>query len=252
MERGKVVLILVAVFVAAAGAEVWPPSLVSSFAAPPNAVDVAYELQSLYVLIDTSPAAVCKLTTNGSLVSSFGLTIPTPLRGLTYDGQSFSCFFASNRSNGYVYRLSTTGSLAGAFPCPGGVPFGLGFTDTSGPHGTGLFAACRDSGYIARLDKDTGSLLGTFAGPASGVVAYDDYFAGVRDSNDVYWDYYTSWQVFDTMPARPMGIAAGVDLPTYDQFLRVFILCQNGYIYFYEGATAVAPASLGRVKALYR
>jgi hypothetical protein len=252
MRRGMLVVMSVAVLTAAAGAD-WPPRLIASFPAPPGAIDVAYENRGLYVLIDAAPPTVCELTTSGSLLGSFGVPVPAPARGITYDGRSWNWFFISNRINGYIYKLTTAGSLASSFRCPAGAPYGLGFTETYNPHGRGLFAACRDAGCIARLNATTGSLLSTFAGPAAAVVTYDDFFAGVRGSNVVYWDYlYGPWRVFSTMPARPLGIAAGVDWPIYDQWVQMYILCQNGYVYRYEGYTAVAPASLGRVKALYR
>lgn len=259
MRRGTAVMALAttalavaAVLTPTAGALMWPPRLIASFPAPPGAIDVAYENRGLYVLLDAAPPTVCELTASGSFLGSFGVPVPAGARGITYDGRSWTWFFISNRLNRYIYKLTTTGSLASSFRCPGGAPYALGFTDIYNPHGRGLFAACRDAGYIARLDMTTGSLLSTFAGPAAAVVTYDDFFAGVRGSTNAYWDYYGRWQVFDPMPARPLGIAAGVDWPIYDQWVKMYILCQNGYVYRYEGYTAVAPASLGRVKALYR
>ena len=231
----------------------WPPEFIGSFAAPPGAIDVAYENRGLYILINATPPVICELTTNGSFVGSFGVSIPAPARGITYDGREWTSFFISNRANGYIYKLTTAGSVAGSFACRAGAPYGLGFTELYNPHGRGLFAACRDAGYIARLDANNGSVLSTFAGPATAVVTYDDFFAGLRNSNDVYWDYlYGPWRRFETMPARPLGVAAGVMWPIYDQWVKLYVLCQNGYVYRYEGYTAVAPASLGRVKALFR
>ena len=251
MKRGMLVVALAAALAAAAGAQVWPPRLVGSFPAPPGAVDVAYEHRALFVLVNAASPTVCELTTSGSFLGSFSVPVPGGARGITYDGYSWSSVFISNRINGYIYKLTTAGSLTGSFPCPAGAPYGLGYSDFNPRHGWGLFAACRDAGCIARLDATTGSLWSTFAGPAAAVVAYDDFFAAVRSSDDVHWDYNGPWQVFDSMPANVAGLAAGVDWPT-DQWISLFVLCRNDYIYHYEGYTAVAPASLGRVKALYR
>jgi hypothetical protein len=251
MRRKLIKVGVVAALTAVGVIHSWPPEFIGSFAAPPGAIDVAYEHRAFFVLVNAASPSVCELTTSGSFVSSFGVPVPSGARGITYDGYSWSTIYISNRLNGYVYKFTTAGSLTGSFRCPAGAPYGLGFTDIYNPHGRGLFAACRDAGYVARLDATTGSLLSTFAGPAAAVVAYDDFFAGVRSSAVVYWDYNRVWQVFDTMPANVAGLAAGVDWPT-DQWVSLFVLCRNDYIYHYEGYTAVAPASLGRVKALFR
>jgi hypothetical protein len=245
------VVALAAALTAAAGAQVWPPRRVASFPAPAGSVDVAYEERALYVLVGGASPTVCRLTTNGSLLASFSVPVPNGARGITYDGYSWSTLYISNRVNGYIYKFTTAGSLSGSFPCPAGAPYGLGYSDYNPRHGWGLFAACRDAGYIARLNATTGSLLSTFAGPAAAVVTYDDFFAGVRGNPRLYWDYYGSWQILDTLPANVSGVAAGVMWPT-DQTIYLFVLCANEYVYYYFGWTAVAPASLGRVKALYR
>ena len=249
--RGFVCAALIATSAASVSAQAWPPQLVGSFAAPPGAVDVAFENQGLYVLVNAASPSVYRLTTNGSVLASFGVSVPSGARGITCEGYSGSSLFISNRLNGYIYRLTSSGSLNGSFQCPGGAPYGLGFTDVYGPHGRGLFAACRDAGYIARLDATTGSLLSTFAGPAAAVMTYDDFFAGVRGNPRLYWDYYSSWQILDTLPSNVSGVAAGVLWPI-DQTVYLFVLCANDYVYSYFGWTDVAPASLGRVKALFR
>ena len=235
----------------AAGAD-WPPKLVASFPAPPGARDMAFEGRgTLFVLAPGTPARVYTLATNGSIVGSFTVALPGGARGLAFDAYSFNRFWISNRLNGHIYGLTMAGSVTGSFRCPVGKPYGLGFSAYNPTHGNGLFASCRDENVIVRLNQTTGSLLSSFAGPASAVIGYDDWLCVDRDSNYLYWDFNREWRVLDTLPARPYGVATGVLWPT-DQDVRAFVLGQYGYIYRYAGLNAVAPASLGRVKALYR
>jgi DNA-binding beta-propeller fold protein YncE len=245
------VVALATALTVAAGAEIWPPQLVGSFAAPPGAIDVAFEWGPLRVLVGGTTPTVYELTTNGSVTASFRVPVGSGARGIAYDRYTNNWMWVSNRLNGYIYRLTTAGSLLASFRCPAGPPYGLGHTMYNPRHGRGLFAACREINLVARLDPTTGSLLATFAGPAGAVVAFDDFFAADRNSKNLYWDYYGSWQVLDQLPARPYGVGARIDWPT-DVWVELYVLCTNGYIYKYYGVTAVAPGSLGRVKALFR
>jgi hypothetical protein len=251
MLRGMLNVIIIAALPAAAGGLSWPPQLIGSFAAPPGAIDVAYEFGPLYALVDGTPPRVFTLNRyNGSITGSFELPVPVGARGVTYEAYSGDWMWVSNRVNGYVYRLTTAGSLVSSFACPGGAPYGLGYSYYNPQHGYGLFATCRDENLILNLNGTTGSLIGSFAGPASAALEFDDWFCVDRNSNYLYWDYYWEWRVLDTLPARPWGVATDVMWPT-DQGIELYVLCHNDYIYRYEGYTAVAPASLGRVKALF-
>jgi hypothetical protein len=236
---------------AAASGQGWPPEIVGSFPAPPGTLDVAYEGIELYALADGTPPVIYRLAPNGSLVGSFTVTIPSGARGVSYNNYPNDRMWLSNRLNGYIYVLTMTGSLTGSFVCPVGSPYGLGYSYDNPINGRGLYAACRDENLIVRLDQSSGSLLSSFAGPATAVVAFDDFFAADLNTNYLYWDYYGSWQVLDTLPARPLGVGANVMWET-DPVTYLYVLCANGYIYRYFGWTAVEPASLGRVKALYR
>jgi hypothetical protein len=252
MRRRFAIAGAVAVLTATAGAQVWPPRRVASFAAPPGAREVAFEGSgTLYVLAPGPPVRVYTVATNGSVVRSITVAVPSGARGLAIDGYSFNQFWISNRLNGYIYALTTAGSVTRSFPCPGGRPYGLGFSAYNPTHGNGLFASCRGRNVIVRMNPTTGSLLSSFAGPESAVIGYDDWLGVDRDSRYLYWDFYRDWRILDTLPALPYGVATGVAWPT-DQDVRAFVLCQNGYIYRYAGLNAVAPASLGRVKALFR
>ncbi len=251
MFRGFLCVVVVAAFSAALEAQSWPPSLVASFPAPPGARDLAFEgWGPLFALAPGTPSRVYELTTLGSIVSSFTVAIPGGARGITYEAYG-NWMWVGNRVNSHIYRLTGTGSVAGSFACPVGAPYGLGYSDYNPQHGRGLFVSCRDENLIVRLDQTTGSLLSSFAGPASAVIGYDDWLCVDRDSNYLYWDYYSGWRVLDTLPARPWGVGTGALWPT-DQWVLGFVLCRNDYIYFYMGYSAVAPASLGRIRALFR
>ena len=255
MFRGFLCAVVIAMS-AAARAD-WPPRLIGSFAAPPGAIAVAWYDDPLYALVVGAPPTVFTLNHwNGSITGSFTIPVPNGARGITTTGYDPTYMWVSNRLNGFLYRLTTTGSLLGSFRCPGGTPYGLGgFLYGYEPDYGYLTVSCRDENHVLRVNHTTGSLASSFVGPATAVIGYDDWLAVDRYTSYLYWNYYGSWQVLDTLPARPWGVTTGVS-GTTDQAIAVhsFVLCHNGYIYYYSGGTggAVAPASLGRVKALFR
>ena len=214
---------------------------------------MAYEWGPLYALVVGATPTVYVLNDyNGSIIQSFSVPVPNGARGVTVTGYDPGYLWISNRLNGFLYRLTTAGSLLGSFRCPGGTPYGLGGNRYGyRPDDGYLTVSCRDENHILRVNHTTGSLVSSFAGPATAVISYDEWLAVDRYTSYLYWNYYGSWQVLDTLPARPWGVGTTVMWPT-DQGVRSYVLCHNDYIYHYRGYTAVAPASLGRVKALYR
>jgi hypothetical protein len=192
---------------------------------------------------------------NGSITGSFAIPVPNGARGIATTGGYLVKMWVSNRLNGFLYRLDTNGSLVGSFACPGGTPYGLGGYMYFGPNPGYLMVSCRDDNQIIRVNPTTGSLESSFSGPATAVIGYDDWLAVDRYTSYLYWNYYGSWEVLDTLPARPWGVTTAVH-GTTDQAIGVssYVLCHNGYIYRYNGIAggAVAPASLGRVKTLFR
>ena len=254
MLRGFLCAVVIAMS-AAARAD-WPPRLIGSFPAPPGAIAVACEGEPLYALVVAAPPTVFALNSwNGSITGSFTIPVPNGARGIATTGGYPIKMWVSNRLNGFLYRLNTSGSLLGSFACPGGTPYGLGGYMYFGPNRGYLMVSCRDDNQIIRVNPTTGSLESSFPGPATAVIGYDDWLAVDRYTSNLYWNFYGSWEVLDTLPARPWGVTTGV-YGTTDQAIAVssFVLCHNGYIYRYSGikGDAVAPASLGRVKALFR
>jgi len=167
---------------------------------------VAFEHGPLYALVDGTPPTVYSLNPyNGSITGSFTVPIPSGARGITYEAHAANWIWVSNRINRHVYRLTTAGSLASSFICPVGKPYALGYATHLPRHGAGLFAACREENQIVRFNVTTGSVLSSFEGPSTAIVTFDDFFAGDRFSNSLFWDYYGTWQVMDNLPARPLA-----------------------------------------------
>ena len=257
MRRWMLVVALAAASSATAGAQDWPPELIGSFAAPPGAIDVAFEEGPLYALAGgTTPTVFTMNTWNGSITGSFSIPLPNGARGIATTGSSPTYMWVSNRLNGFLYRLDTTGSVLSSFECPAGTPYGLGgFHYGFGPYPGYLTVSCRDENHVLQINHTTGSLASSFVGPATAVIGYDDWMAVDRYTSYLYWNYYASWEVLDTLPARPWGVTTGIEGTTLGAIsVTSYVLCHNGYIYRYNGikSDAVAPASLGRVKALYR
>lgn len=252
MRRGILAVTLAGVLAGAAAGNDWPPRMVGSFPAPPGALDIAFGVPHLYALVDGNPPTVYELEYgSGSIAGSFPVRVPRGARGIAYYPYPESAIYISNRVNGYVYAIPMASSIVSSFVCPVGAPYGLTYSPAH-RHGTGLFAACRDENLIVRMDPANGSLLSSFAGPATAVTAFDYCFAVDRYTRFLYWDYYGGWQIIDTLPARLRGVAVGLEQSPYDDGVRGFVLCLDGYIYYYYGYITVAPASLGRVKALFR
>lgn len=257
MMRGILVATLAAAVAATATAQGWPPQLIGSFAAPPGASALACRYEPLYALVAGTPPTVFALNHgNGSITGSFAIAVPNGARGIAITGGYPTEMWVSNRLNGFLYRIDTAGSLVGSFACPGGKPYGLGGSLYGfGPDRGYLTVSCRDENDVLRLNLTTGSLVSSFPGPGTAVIGYDDWMAVDRYTSYLYWRFYGNWEVLDTLPALPWGVTTFVE-GTTDQAIGVstYVLCHNGYIYSYEGTIggAVAPASLGRVKALFR
>lgn len=249
------IIIAAAVCLAAAAGGAWPPALIGSFRPPTNTRDIAYEeYGSGYIFAFVQGTLLVNfyvLTTTGSVVSS-SITGPSFV-GLAHSWTPSDEYHFAN-TNRYIYSYTSAGSLVRSFYCGVGVPRGLGYSNLGVVHGAGLYAACPAVNRVARYNRSTGSLQGTFAGPASEVTHYDDGFACDDNTNYLYWDYPSgTWAIIATLPAKPIGLGAAVNATTDALIARVFVNCANGYIYEFAGQeTAVEAASFGRLKALYR
>jgi len=111
-----------------------------------------------------------------------------------------------------------------------------------------LYIAIPDRNIIAVVDEDTGSLVSTFKAPGSRPTACCGYGTLLVADAATHTIYEDGVPVI-TGIATPVGADDNFTLD-YDYWVYV-VDDATDHIYRYERVTAVIPASLGRVKALF-
>jgi len=227
---------------AAAGASGW--YIISSIPAPaPNARGFSCDDPFDYsVLCDGSPPRVYDLFNAANYVT---LDVPSGVWGLgDWLGGGIT---VSNYSNSFIYHLTSTGSVISSFRCPKDHPADISTRPWD------LFAAIPDENLALELTTN-GSILGSFAGPGTRLTAIQanrptEYICGDAATGRVYIKGYGEFPL-----AQPSAIWATMytwdDLPI-NWFLALDSATQYAYVVWWHGPEAVAPASLGRVKALF-
>ena len=186
-------------------------SLVGSLAEPANAIDLDYDGSSYWVYAYSSQLPhdrIFRVNARGSVVASF--PAPSYGRGLAYAGDYLWYSTAGNHYWNYVYKLTTAASVVSSFQAPNGRGFLNKGLDWDGRY-LWLALAGSAGGYIYRMTTD-GSVVASLFVPA---------FC----PTGVGWDGSCVWMADDESD-------------------WVFQLTWT--------EVAVGPASLGRVKALYR
>jgi hypothetical protein len=229
---------------AAAGASGW--GIAYSIPAPaPNARGFSgWGPFDYSVLCDGSPPRVYDLFNAANYVT---LNVPSGVWGLgDWLGGGIT---VSNYTNSYIYHLTSTGSVISSFRCPKDHPADI----STRPWG--LFVAFPEENLALELTSN-GSILGSFAGPGTRLTAIQadgwplQYICGDPATHRVYFKDYGELPL-----AQPSAIWAtiklGDDLPI-DWFMVLDSAAQYVYVVWWRGPEAVTPASLGRVKALFR
>jgi hypothetical protein len=112
-----------------------------------------------------------------------------------------------------------------------------------------LYIAIPNRNIIAVVDEDTGSLVSTYKAPGSRPTACCGYQTTLIADAATHTVYENGVPVI-TGIATPVGADENF---TLDYDLWVYVVDDaTDRIYMYEKTVAVAPASLGRVKALFR
>ena len=155
-------------------------------------------------------------------------------------------FFVTNNRTSWIYETTTQGSVVNSFRCPFTGPADCEFA------WPGFIVAIPDRNIVAVLNYTTGSLIGTYAGPGRrpvGCGGYAHFYVSDSGTRTVYEDGVPVITGLQT----PVGFSyTWGTLPPYDWHLYIVDDATDHYYFYWRSDTAVFPASLGRVKALFR
>jgi len=227
-------------------------SVVSSFAVKAECIPVALAYNGAYV-VSSDPASFSDgywkvWSEEGSILSSF---LP-PKSEKVHDGAAYdgTYYWGSSYLMASVYHLTTTGSVISTFPQP--YTYGLTWD------GQYLWTSdCVSSGQTIRCHTTAGSLVSSFGVPPQITFAcdlgWDGAYLWCPNMRGYIYRLTTTGSVVASF-APPGRRSAGC---TFDgTYLRLSGYTDPGPWYVYKidigPAPAVAPASLGRVKALFR
>jgi hypothetical protein len=245
MRRLLPIIFVSAIF--AANTAAW--KLVASYRCPvTDARGYAWNGMTTGWTISRGPAPyICYIgLVSSTIISSFPAPGGAGAWGVA-NRSSGLALYVSNNQTSWIFEMTTTGSLYGSFRCPVPGPAGL---DIRG-FPISLYIAIPDRNVIAVVNPTTGSLVSTFKGPGSRPTACCGYgMLLVADSatHTIYEDGVPVIRGIQT----PVGIDEDHTLGYgVDHFIWILDAATN-YVYRYDKLTGVEPASLGRVKALFR
>ncbi len=182
----------------------------------------------------------------GSIYSSWPAPGGAGAWGICYKSPEL---YVSNNRTSRIYRVTTGGSVLSSFRFALGRPADI-YDCPMGPY---LYVAVPGRNVIAYITT-AGSLLGTFPGPGSRATACAGYsptpfYVADAETHTVYENGRPVITGIQTPVGMDCTLYIGGDQGNVDLYV---VDDASDHIYFYRRSTAVAPASLGRVKALFR
>lgn len=227
--------------------------VVASFPAPAaNPSGLAWAKGDLYCFCETSPYLIWKVNpNNGKVLGSFKFVkAGADTVGLGHDGKYF---WAGNGATDRVYRFAWGGSVASSFKAGWNVGWGFAW---SGFHlwGTERSGEPPYSYFQMRID---GKVLRSYSDYYE---IYDPAWDGRLLWFPEYDDFEKKFRVIAVDVSNGIAVASfnapaeGVRGSTYDgSYLWVGTAAGNGRLWKVDvGGVGVAPASLGRVKVLFK
>lgn len=240
--------IIIAVFVATM-AFAGNISIISSFKAPSNNNSgISYFDNALY-FGEGMRNTITKTTLTGSIMAQW--IAPIIALDLKRDAGGF-WVGAGGNGNGYIYRLTTTAAVLGSFKAPGdGYNIEI---QNSYLWRSAKIGGFNGTAYIFQLDK-RGAIMNSFRAPDKdrlGALAYNGHNLLYGESGwliNYFYEITTKGSIISSFKA----LTAFLDGLTYDGRHYWYINQEDDFVYeIIITAPAVFPASLGRVKAIYR
>jgi hypothetical protein len=231
-----------AAFLVGEAAGAW--DLVASYATPTSNPRGYYAHPDGGWLVDDSePARVLHVRwPSGSISASF--TAPGGGGAFGVCRGPGGHLLVSNVTSSMIYETSTTGSVYNSFTCPVAGPADM----TSGYSGNYACIAIPDANVLARVNMTTGSLVSTAAGPGARPTSCCGHDVGFVADEATHTIYLNGSPII-TGVQTPVGVD---ELSTTDGTFLYVIDDATDYCYMYQSDVTVAPASLGRVRALFR
>jgi len=198
----------------------------------------------LYIVQDGAAPIVYRVSQSGQVLSSFPCPGGPGAWGIAL--YKYNYFYITNHETSWFYQ-TTTGSLISSFlgPLPNPADLCNRFYDY-------LYVAYPHQNLIGLINPTTGSLLSTLAGPGTEPTACGPnsgaWFIADAGTHAVY--------EYGVPVVTGIGAPTGFDSleigrgPWTEEFYVVDDATDR--VLVYSNVTAVEPASLGRVKALYR
>jgi hypothetical protein len=212
----------------------------------PTPCDEPRGLDGSYLVGDGSTPYVYSVSLKtGSVFSSFPAPGGPGAWGITYLTEEV--LLLSNNLTSWIYKMTENGSVIGSFRCPLPGPAGICFSGVSR-----LEVAIPSMNVIAVVNPNTGSLLSTIPGPGLKPTACSDWGAKFITDAGTHAVYLDRRRIIEGIET-PTGIWYEQSQSDTEAYWFVFIVdAATKRIYEYNDNVAVIPASLGRVKALFR
>jgi len=157
--------------------------------------------------------------------------------------------YVTNNRTSFIYRVTTGGSVVSSFRFALGRPADICGRWT----GSTLFVTIPERDSIAYITT-AGSFLGSFGGPGSHPTACAGYSPSpFYVADDATHTVYENAKPVITGIQTPTGMDCTLFIGADQSDVDLYVVDDaTDRIYFYRNSTAVAPASVGRVKALFR